>query len=67
MAALTSEYTFAELCDLTEARQPRFDRQRLARRLRQFPRLKAEQFGSIDRYDEIRRKVADWLHGLIDR
>ena len=67
VAALTSEYTFAELCDLTEARQPRFDRQRLARRLRQFPRLKAEQFGSIDRYDEIRRKVADWLHGLIDR
>ena len=66
VAALTSEYTFAELCDLTEARQPRFDRQHLARRLRQFPRLEAEQFGSADRYNKIRLMVTGWLQALTD-
>ena len=61
--ALMAEYTFTELCELTEMRQPRFDRQRLAAQLRQF-RYTPDSFDSDDQYQEIRQRVTEWLEEL---
>ena len=58
--ALMAEYTFTELCELTERRQPRFDRQLLAAQLRRF-RYTPDSFGSYHQYEEIRQRVSEWL------
>ena len=68
VVALTAQYTFAELCDLTEARQPRFDRQQFANDLRQFgDEYSAEDFETVDLYNKIHQKVTDWLQELTDQ
>ena len=66
VAALTERYTFAELCGLTEARQPRFDRSQLADQLSQF-NYAPEDFGSDALYNKTRRKVRHWLQELTDQ
>ena len=65
VAALTATaYTIGELCDLAEARQPRFDRKQLAGQLQQF-RYAPADFGGETVYNEIRHAIQGWLEDLV--
>ena len=68
VAALGTRYNFLELCDLAETRFPRFDRQRLQRRLRAFPHIARLDFNIDDgSYTELQQLVDGWHTELTER